>query len=544
MTKIMGGKAAAVVTASANLSAADFCVAIDVAAADGVSSIVDIGGGSITASHVAFTFAPAGCTIGAGVSAVTYPAGYLMSFTGTIMKTSVAVSLSITYVGAFVTVSGSAVFGAITLGDLKLDATTVEITMTDTPGGNEHFKLSGGATLFGAKLSVVAEANYTLGTISGSVMLTASLSNLTIGGFGLEDIYLSVNLSSAAPQDFSIAFGAKVPILPGVLVAGSGKITPTQVYLDVDATIKWGSFWVGAKGSVFLGTSNGSTTFAASIKVGLTVMGQDLVASLVIATDSNGANFSVSFPISFAPFGWLTFQLYAGCTWKSFPGGAVIGARVYGSLYALGGVITGTIDASVSLGSDVDGKPTLLTNMTVGVKLGITWVADVTGTLKFTNCNSTCTSYASPTMTLSASTTWKGNTVSTGDVVIPMDFTFSISSSSSFEKTSGVAYGCLNCENPGSAGLLRWQAYFKGSASFTFSSSGKLSTSISASAEIQQSASKGTCTKWTDTVVFGKVCDKTDYSWGSFTKLIGVGISIDSGSGDLRASSANRDYSA
>jgi hypothetical protein len=102
----------------------------------------------------------------------------------------------------------------------------------------------------------------------------------------------------------------------------------------------------------------------------------------------------------------------------------------------------------------------------------------------------------------------------------------------------------LNCENPGSAGLLRWQAYFKGSASFTFSSSGKLSTSISASAEIQQSASKGTCTKWTDTVVFGKVCDKTDYSWGSFTKLIGVGISIDSGSGDLRASSANRDYSA
>jgi len=441
-------------------------------------------------------------------------------------------------------VSGSAVFGAITLGDLKLDATTVEVTMTDVPNGTEHFKLSGGATLFGAKLSVVAEANYTLGTVSGSVMLTASLSRLTIGGFGLEDIYLSVNLSSAEPQDFSIAFGAKVPILPGVLVAGSGKITPTQVYLDVDATIKWGSFWVGAKGSVFLGTSNGSTTFAASIKVGLTVMGQDLVASLVIATDSNGANFSVSFPISFAPFGSLTFQLYAGCTWKSFPGGAVIGARVYGSLYALAGVITGTIDASVSLGSDANGKPTLLTNMTVDVKLGITWVADVTGTLKFTNCNSTCTSYATPTMTLSASTTWKGNTVSTGDVVIPMDFTFSISSSSSFEKTSSVAYGCSNCENPGSAGLLRWQAYFKGSASFTITSSGKLSTSISASAEIQQSASKGTCTKWTDTVVFGKVCDKTEYSWGSFTKLIGVGISIDSGSGDLRSSSAGKDYSA
>jgi hypothetical protein len=66
----------------------------------------------------------------------------------------------------------------------------------------------------------------------------------------------------------------------------------------------------------------------------------------------------------------------------------------------------------------------------------------------------------------------------------------------------------------------------------------------SASAEIQQSKSKGTCTKWVDTVLFGKVCDKYDYSWGSFTKLANMNINIDLNSGSLKGQYAGKDYSA
>jgi len=537
MTKIMGGSAAAVVTVSANLSLSEFCIAIDVAAEDGVSNVVNIGNGALTASHVAFTFAPAGCTIGVGEQAATYPAGNLFSFTGSIMKTAVSVQISITYVGASVTLSGTATVGAITLGELKLDATTIELTLTDAPGGTEHFKFSGGATLFGVKLSVSASADYTLGTISGAVSVTASLSRMTVGGFGLEDVYLRFNLSTTSPQDFLIEFGAKVPLLPGVLVSGSGRISPTQVYVTVDNSIKWGTFSVTAKGTVYLGASNGSTTFSASVTMGISLLDQSLSGSLQISTDANGAHFSVTFPsLSYAPLGLVVFSLYADCTWSNFPGGAVIGGRISGGMNL--GVISGSFSGAASFGTTSDGKPIFLVNVTLDVSLGISWIAEVSAKIQFTNCNSSCSSYASPVLKLWASTTWQGNTIDTGWNTISLDGTFSISASASFEKWSGIAYGCSKCEDPGSAGLLRWQAYFKGSASFTFSSAGSLSTNISASAEIQQGASKGTCTHKT----IG-ICDKTDYSWGSFTKLIGVSIKIDS-DGRLKSSYAGRDYGA
>jgi hypothetical protein len=358
---------------------------------------------------------------------------------------------------------------------------------------------------------------------------------MTVGGFGLEDIYVTFNLNSTNPQSFELGFGAKIPLLPGVMIQAAGKITPTQVYVSVSSTINWGSFAVLAEGTVYLGAANGSTTFTASVIISATILDQSLRASLVISTDASGAHYSVEYFVPFIPFGIVKLSLFADCDWAGFPGAAIIGARISG--YVNLGVASGSFVGMASLGSDGDGKPTLLVDITATVTLGITWVANVAATVHFTNCQSRCTRYATPIFQLRASTTWLGNTVDTGWQTVSLDGTFSISTSSSFSRYSGVVYGCASCSDPGSAGLLRWQAWFSGSASFNFTERG-LTVTTTAKAEVQESASKGTCTK-RDSV---GTCWGWDYSWGSFVKKIDVDISINSDS--LRSSWLGKAFSA
>jgi hypothetical protein len=542
MMKVLGGDASTTITVAANLSAANPCIAVDVAATDGVSNVLNIASGTITASKVAFAIAPFGCTIGAGDFAMTYPQGVSFAFSGSFMKLRVAASFSIITSDLWFTISGSISVGAITLGSLVLDSTLIEISLGSDPASAQTFKFSGGATMFGTKLSVSAAANWLLDRPYGDVTATVSVSRMTIGGFGLQDVYATFSLSSTNPQNFEIGFGAKIPILPGVMIAATGKITPTQVYVNVNATINWGSFAVVARGNVYLGAANGSTIYTASLTVGLRILDQDLSASLVISTDVDGAHYSVEYALGFAPFGTVKLTLYADCSWAGFPNAAVMGGRIAGRFNF--GVLSGSFTGSASLGSNASGTPTLLVDFTVTATLGITWVANVSATVRFYNCSSNCTRFATPVLQLRASTTWLGNTVDTGWQTISGDGSFSITASSSFSRSSGIVYGCVRCSDPGSADLLRWQASFSGSASFRFSSSGGLSVTTSASAEIQQSKSKGTCTKWVDTVLFGKVCDKYDYSWGSFTKLANMNINIDLNSGSLKGQYAGKDYSA
>jgi len=537
MMKVLGGDASTTITVAANLSAANPCIAVDVAATDGVSNVLNIASGTITASKVAFAIAPFGCTIGAGDFAMTYPQGVSFAFSGSFMKLRVAASFSIITSDLWFTISGSISVGAITLGSLVLDSTLIEISLGSDPASAQTFKFSGGATMFGTKLSVSAAANWLLDRPYGDVTATVSVSRMTIGGFGLQDVYATFSLSSTNPQNFEIGFGAKIPILPGAMIAATGKITPTQVYVNVNATINWGSFAVVARGNVYLGAANGSTIYTASLTVGLRILDQDLSASLVISTDVDGAHYSVEYALGFAPFGTVKLTLYADCSWAGFPNAAVMGGRIAGRFNF--GVLSGSFAGSASLGSNASGTPTLLVDFTVTATLGITWVANVSATVRFYNCSSNCTRFATPVLQLRASTTWLGNAVDTGWQSMSIDGTFSITASSSFSRSSGIVYGCLSCSDPGSEGLLRWQASFSGSASFTFSSSGGLGVSTSASAEIQQSASKGTCTHKT----LG-VCDKVDYSWGSFTKLANMNINIDLNSGSLKGRYAGRDYSA
>jgi hypothetical protein len=542
VTRILGVPASTTITAtvSANLSAANPCVALAIAADDGVSNIVNIANGAITAKDASFAIAPFGCTIGAGDFAATYPEGVSLAFSGSFMSLKVAASLSIITSDLAFTISGSISVGAITLGKLKLDSTIIEISLGTAVGAEQKFKFSGGATLLGAKLSVSAAATwYVVNPLVGSVQVTVSVSRMTVGGFGLEDVYFTFNLGAMDPQNFEMSFGAKIPILPGVMLAATGKLTPTQLYVNVNATINWGSFAVLARGTVYLGESNGSTIYTASVTIGLRILDQDITAALVISTDATGAHYLVQFQgLNFPPFAAMYLTLYADCDWDGFPGGVSMGGRIDASFNF--GVLAGSITGTATLGTNSAGKKTLLMDLTATATLSVSWVAAVTTTVHFSTCNATCTASATPILQIRATTTWLGNAVDTGwqtiSIPITWDGSFSINASSDFTRSSGIVYGCdtsdrgSNCDSdPKTVGLLRWQASFTGSASFTFSSSGGLSVATSASAEVQQSAS---------------TCPREGCKWGSFTKLANMNISIDLSSGSLKGRYAGRDYSA
>ena len=540
MLSALGGQAAVKITVGVNLSLSNPCAAFDIVAEDGVSNVVDIASGTLTAKRIMIVVAPFGCTIGAGLAAVVYPEGASVNFSGSFMGVSVAARLSTITVGTAVTISGAIAVSAIKMGELSLDASTIEVTFSTAAGAQQYFKFSGGASLLGARTSILAETRYINGTAAGSVTATVSLSNLTVGGFGLKDVWVRFNLNSANPLAFEHAFGAKFPILPGVMISATGKITPTQMYLTVDNSINWGSFAVVSKGTVYFSIANYSATFAASVNVGMRILDQDLSAVLSISADANGAHYSAEYSLSFAPLGTVKLTLFADCVWAGFPNGAVIGGRIAGRFDF--GVLSGSFTGSASLGSNASGKPTLLVDFTVTATLGITWVANVSATVRFYNCSTNCTRYVTPVLQLRASTTWLGNTVDTGWQSVSLDGTFSISASSSFSSTSGIVYGCSSCSDPGSAGLLRWQASFSGSASFNFTQRG-FSVSTSAKAQINESASKGTCTKWWG-AKGAEICTETDYSWGSFDKKVDVDISIDMSSASLKSSWLGKAFSA
>ncbi|CAB4323207.1 unannotated protein [freshwater metagenome] len=547
MMSALGGTAAVKITVGVNLSLSNPCAAFDIVAEDNVSNVVNIASGSLTAKRIMIVVAPFGCTIGAGLAAVVYPEGASVNFTGSFMGVSVAAKLSTITVGTAVTVSGSIAVSAITMGQLKLDAASIEVSMSTAVGARQYFKFSGGATLLGTKASVLAEASYTNGTAAGSVTATVSIANMTVGGFGLKDVYVRFNLDTTNPLSFELAFGAKFPILPGVMLSATGKLTPTQLYLSVNNTINWGSFEAIATGNVYLGTTaGGSTTFTFSVNVSMEVPGNSLLpklgGSMSVTTDAKGAHYSVTFnTFSYSPFGAFELSLFADCEWAGFPNGAQIGGRI--SAPFEWGQLWGRVTGIARLGRDNAGKTALLMDITVTANLGVAWAANVGATLHFTNCSASCSKWASPILQLRAQTTWMGNTIDTGWQTMSLDGSFSISSTSSFSRSSGIIYGCVNCSDPGSAGLLRWQASFSGSATFTFSSANGLRVATSAKAQINESASKGTCTKWWG-AKGSEICTEYDYSWGSFVKSADVDISIDVNSESLKSSWLGKAFSA
>jgi len=188
-------------------------------------------------------------------------------------------------------------------------------------------------------------------------------------------------------------------------------------------------------------------------------------------------------------------------------------------------VIKGTLNAEVAAGVDGD-KPVLLLDAYIEGTLDI-GVFSVTTKVHLSDCGDPCVRYTGVVFEISVSAEILGHRLTSPFVGINLDFSFDISFSNSFDTTSGVQYACVDCINPKSEGLRRYQSWFSGSRNIRISSSSGVSFSASAKAKIQQSVSGGRCTKWGGTKLT-PICLETAYGWGSFTDLIDVGVSFDS----------------
>jgi hypothetical protein len=187
------------------------------------------------------------------------------------------------------------------------------------------------------------------------------------------------------------------------------------------------------------------------------------------------------------------------------------------------GVMHGRLDAEVAVGMD-GGTPVLLFNTYIGISVGMDSY-QTSGTLHISNCGNPCVNYAGVTFEVLLSLEFAGRTYPSAYVSVNYDFSFTIEASSSFDQSSGIVYVCVDCVNPGSAGLQRYQAAFRGDFKLTLSSSSGLSISTSAKAKLQGSASQSTCGKW-EGPSWARICTRYDYSWGSFVDKFDLGVSI------------------
>jgi hypothetical protein len=444
---------------------------------------------------------------------------------GSIMGVPIKISMSITIEEKAtgvpdVTITGSATVGAFSLGELKMDPSVLEVNLTNKIGGLEHFKLSGGASVLGMKLTVLAEANYVLGSIDLDIKMAASINHATIGGIGFDEVAFSFSLSTTRLSAFSVAFSAKMTLAPGFSVAVSGAISPTEFKVTADTTVNWGGFQYRVATTAILSMNGDVPLVSVSTSLSINLWGTYYSGTMSVTNDANGFRSVSTFAIQLKIGGWeLGDATYTETV--TISGDTVMFRRQLTSQLNLA-VIKGTLNAEVAAGMDGD-KPVLLLDAYIEGTLDM-GVFSVTTKVHLSNCGDPCVRYTSVVFEISVSAEILGRRLTSPFAGINLDFSFDINFSTSFDTTSGIVYGCVNCTDPGSAGLLRWQSRFNGSRQISISSSRGVSFSASAEAKIQESASKSTCTK-RDSL---GTCWGWDYSWGSFVDKIDVGVSFDS----------------
>jgi hypothetical protein len=452
-------------------------------------------------------------------------AGASLSVAGSIMGVPIKISMSVTIeekaTGApDVTIAGSATVGAFNLGELKMDPSVLEVNLTNKIGGLEHFKLSGGASVLGMKLTVLAEADYVLGSLDLDIKMRASINHATIGGIGFDEVAFSFSLSTTRLSAFSVAFSAKMTLAPGFSVAVSGAISPTEFKVTADTTINWGGFQYRVATTAILSMNGDVPLVSVSTSLSINLWGTYYSGTLSVTNDANGFRSVSTFAIQLKIGGWeLGDATYTETV--TISDDSVMFRRKLTSQLNLA-VIKGTLNAEVAAGMDGD-KPVLLFDAYIEGTLDI-GVFSVTTKVHLSNCGDPCVRYTSVVFEISVSAEILGRRLTSPFVGINLDFSFDINFSTSFNTTSGIVYGCVKCTDPGSEGLLRWQSWFSGSRQISISSSRGVSFSASAKAKIQESASKSTCTK-RDSL---GTCWGWDYSWGSFVNKIDVGVSFDS----------------
>ena len=543
ITKALGGSAPMVVTLAGMMSTSTPCASISVAAEDGVSNVVNIGNGVLTASKFSMGLAPNGCTIGAGDNAFTMPAGASISIAGSMMGVNVKVEMTLTIEEQFggaipnITITGSATVDGFKLGQLQMDPSVLELELTTKIGGLEHFKLSGGASLLGAKFTASAEANYTLGSTDLDIKMSASLTHATISGIGFDDLSFSYSLSSTSVNAFSVAFSARIGLAPGFNITASGSITPTKFELTSSSEINWGGLKYKQSSTVVLSVSSSAVPLVlVSTQMQINLWGTYFDGTMTVTNDENGYRAVTQFIVQLKIGGW-NFGSATFTDMVTISGDQVMFRRRLNSQLNLG-VLQGTLDAEVAAGDDGT-NTVLLFNLYIDMTVRI-GSFETTAKVHLADCGDPCVRYTAISVEVAFSADFGPYHLTSQYYAVRTDFNFDISVSKDFDASSGIIYGCSNCSDPQSAGLLRWQASFRGSASIRLSSTSGLSFSTNATAQIKQSASKGECARWNPAHT---ICNRTEYSWGSFTDLVKVNISIGQ-DGKARSSSAGKDYEA
>ena len=540
----IGGDGSALITVAANLSDTSPCAEFSLTPSTPGNNVLNLGHGVLTASLVQFGIAPFGCTIGSGASAFVMAAGIDIAFTGSVLGTTVVASLAVTFTTAAVptfTIKGSIAIGAVQIGALSLGASTIKLSLTTAPGGTESFSFSTSGSLLGVSATTSMSATYTLGTLTGSVMMTSAITNATIYGFGFKSISWTFDATTVGSPSFALAFSAVMSFDnngDGISVTGSASsasgfsLTGTGVLhfagiganatltaavtfpggvptisASLDASISLFGFTSDATGSFTSGLVNGKYQITGS----LTTTSEIKIGSL----DMKGA----SLTLTLSPTGDALLYTFA----PSFDGITFGQASLSVNAQTTGGTLTIGYVGSFAI-----------TAMTLPG--GITWSG---GSVTISNCN-----FGSGATCLSNYTLIPTFTLTIGAFTIPGfasygPQTFTLASDLSFSKSLTGAYS-VTTPNSGwmNLGLIHVYGQFSGTYTFVLSVGGSssLSASFSGTAKIVAQAWKCNSTSLACLI-------PSNWGWGvSFTAFSGsVGLSTD---GYLHASAYGASFTA
>jgi len=518
LMKDIGGDGSAIISVSGNISYSTPCFAFSLTSADGRSNVLNIGEGSITAKSVTFEIAPLGCQIGiiGEPGSVTMPPGLSLAFQATFVGVPVSASINVVLptpasgsipAQLYTTMSGSITVGAFNLGALHVGAGSIAVSVSDAPGFTESFSYSASATLFGVTLAASESVQYTLGTLSGSIAVSGSLNNATIGGFGVKQFAFSFAAGDVGTVQLSASLSLIIALGDsGAGVAVSGSIGPTGATLTGTAALKLGGFSVSNALTVTLSTTSSGSSFSATDAESLTLWGTQLTGTASIYVGSDGQlAMTQTFSASLALAGWT----FAGMTVTEILHGSTYTWTIAGNLAMFNHALTGSVSGSLRAASD----GTILLYLTANLTVNISGFQG-SASLKMGNCTDvTCSAFTPEFISADFSVSIAGTSINVDSGWQTLSTAgLSIQVSQAVNQTSGIAYACSNCSTPSTKGLKRYEASFAGQINITITDS-SCSFAAGFKASIQSSTSTGSV---------------THPNWGSFSTLTSVSASLDS----------------
>lgn len=239
MTEPLGIRGGTPILLAASIGVGAQCFAFSIG--DGEQTAIDVAGlGLITASEASFVLAPSGCTIGNFV----FEPGISFAFDGVVF--GIDVEVSVAFDPARAAMSADLVLGDIDLVGLKIQDVELHVDMSPTL---RSIEFGGKLDLFGA--TAVVEGSFESSPGGADIELSAIFRNVTVGGFGINELDVTIVTSDAmtsvavsAAGDLSL-LGTDVLVTldvefeQGVLqrAAGTGQLVTDLGPLSLDLTV-------------------------------------------------------------------------------------------------------------------------------------------------------------------------------------------------------------------------------------------------------------------------------------------------------------------